>query len=373
MRKLINWITSIPSKWHDFYENNDLFEFFEGARSTSFCVLLTAIPTLYIFFNLLGFSPVLSDKVIGKTQKIVSISSSSRFESAVKELTAPNVTNSVNIDTKKRSNTVEALLKILSVLVILYSCCGAIIGFYREFDPKKSYIAHLKKSLVATLLIYVLIITSLFVLMFAVDMVEAMLGKLIPDYSFDFGNNKIYLRILSVVSVFIAMWILYLSGTTWSKNFSDIWRGVLLVCVAFFLTSWAFDLWLIITEVNIRYGSLGGIIIIITWVYVNCIFILMGNRLNERVHAIKHISKTIYEKEKIELQESCERLKHELNSIKIERDELKNANNQTQEGYDRLVNELSNTKEKLRLVQTELDRINKNPWTKIKNIFKPSK
>jgi membrane protein len=80
------------------------------------------------------------------------------------------------------------------------------------------------------------------------------------------------------------MSLLYHFGNPRSKRFKLITPGSLLFAGLFIVGTMLFNFYISnISTYNLLYGSIGGLIIFVIWIYFNCILILIGYELNKSI------------------------------------------------------------------------------------------
>lgn len=298
--KFGNWLLK---NYQILFGENDGCNLFESARSVSYCVILAAIPTLFFILNLMEFSPVQDQNLIEYAY------------STMPSDTHPAM-NAVFSILSNHEDTNKGWLWAINIIIVLFSCAGAIIGFYREFDgnggniPWKKYFKKLPQSIGVTFVLYTVLVVSSIVLMFATNILENVAAKFnILDFFNKIREGTIYSRIIASVIFSIAVWILYRSYYSYSNfgngNEHRIMPGVLLSGMAFFGISFIFDLWNHLSD-NKLYASLSGVITILLWVYWVCIAIIVGHNLN--VYPERRQKK---ERDKIMAEERCRKTTEE--------------------------------------------------------------
>jgi membrane protein len=86
---------------------------------------------------------------------------------------------------------------------------------------------------------------------------------------------------------FVTFLILYRFLPNTVVRVRDIWPGALLASLAFSAANWSF-VWYVTTfphSYNVLYGSVGGVLALLTWVYVSAIIVLYGALLTSRYAA----------------------------------------------------------------------------------------
>ena len=86
---------------------------------------------------------------------------------------------------------------------------------------------------------------------------------------------------------FITFVILYRFLPNTQVRLRDVWPGAFLASMAFAAANWVF-VWYLTTfphSYNVLYGSVGGILALLTWVYLSAIIVLLGALISSRYSA----------------------------------------------------------------------------------------
>ena len=90
--------------------------------------------------------------------------------------------------------------------------------------------------------------------------------------------------LIVIFSLIVAMSLLYHFGNPRSKKFKLFTPGSLLFTGLFIVGTILFNFYISnISTYNILYGSIGGLIIFVIWIYFNCILVLIGYELNKSI------------------------------------------------------------------------------------------
>jgi membrane protein len=85
--------------------------------------------------------------------------------------------------------------------------------------------------------------------------------------------------LITPVISFITFVVLYVFIPNTGVKFRDAWPGALVASVAFYAANWGF-VWYVTTygptTYNLLYGSIGGVVALLTWAYLSSIIVLLG-------------------------------------------------------------------------------------------------
>lgn len=145
-------------------------------------------------------------------------------------------------------------------------------GFIRQ------YIVALGMSLLLSLLLIVTISTILVFEVFIQKTIFSEVNQLIVLGRYAF----VILMILVTTS------ILFKFGTKHDKNRAFISIGSVFTTILILLDSYAFGIWVIrFSKYNELYGSIGTLLILMFYIWINCMILLLGFELNATVNKLK--------------------------------------------------------------------------------------
>jgi membrane protein len=106
-------------------------------------------------------------------------------------------------------------------------------------------------------------------------------------------NDKIPLMVFSrygflILMILITTSILFKFGTKHDKNRSFISIGSIFTTVLTIIISYFFGIWVIrFSRYNQLYGSIGTLLIVMFYIWINCMILLLGFELNALIHKLK--------------------------------------------------------------------------------------
>jgi membrane protein len=106
-------------------------------------------------------------------------------------------------------------------------------------------------------------------------------------------NDKIPLMVFSrygflILMILITTSILFKFGTKHDKNRSFISIGSIFTTVLTIIISYFFGIWVIrFSQYNQLYGSIGTLLIVMFYIWINCMILLLGFELNALIHKLK--------------------------------------------------------------------------------------
>jgi membrane protein len=195
------------------------------------------------------------------------------------------------------SSTINQIMSIehgglmsIGLLLAFYFSTSAVSSFFRGFnmgDKEFGQIPFLKLQL------YSILVMLMFVVLLLISIVLITVGqKLLPllfvKMHFYSGFTVFMINLIRwlivVLALIVAMSLLYHFGNPRSKRFKLITPGSLLFAGLFIVGTMLFNFYISnISTYNLLYGSIGGLIIFVIWIYFNWILILIGYELNKSI------------------------------------------------------------------------------------------
>ena len=149
-------------------------------------------------------------------------------------------------------------------------------GFFRQ------YFIALAISITLSL---ILIITVASIVIFEIVIQKIMSQGFITDdvYLIEWGR---YLFV--ILMILITTSILYKFGTTETKNISFISYGAMFTTLLIILTSYIFGIYVEkFARYNELYGSIGTLLVLMFYIWINCMVLLLGFELNATINKLK--------------------------------------------------------------------------------------
>ena len=252
------------------------------ATEMSFYILLSIFPFLIFTISMAVYLPQLQlNKSIDIIQSIIP-------ESAF-HIVLPIINSA--IDNKSLS------LLILSFVFTLWTSSRAIRSLIRWMN--KSYNVKESRSFINVFIISLIFKISIFVIIFS-STILLVFGELIGYFIFGLiGLNKVFMYIWNIlryvvgISTFIIILINLYKFTPNKKILTnDVLPGSIVATLVYLVISLAYSYYTNnFSNYNIIYGSIGGIIILITWLYLSSWSILIGHEVNVRLYFRRYKNK----------------------------------------------------------------------------------
>ncbi|MFK8060620.1 MAG: YihY/virulence factor BrkB family protein [Polaribacter sp.] len=151
----------------------------------------------------------------------------------------------------------------------------------------KSYFVSLGVSLLMSLFLIVTI-TSIILYQVALSKIDEAGWFNTSDLNlFNLGKNSLFL-----VMIFTIVSLLFRYGTKQGKEIKFFSAGAVLTTVVSLCTFYLFGIYVLkFAQYNQLYGSIGTLLILMLFVWLNAIILLLGFELNASLHALRHRNK----------------------------------------------------------------------------------
>lgn len=257
------------------------------ASSLAYNFMLAIFPAIIFLFTLIPYIP----KRIGFQETLMSLlalvlpnNAFNAFETTINEI--------VNIQN-------GSLLSLGFFLSIFFSTNGVhklMVAFNKSSLVVETR-TWLKQRLVAVILTFI-IAFSVIVCIAAMAISEILLNYLKEELHYK-GQLTVYIILLTRwtllgVLYFITVSILYRYGPAHAKKWHFFSAGSWLSTILAFVTMWGFSFYINnFSSYNKIYGSIGTLIVIMIWLYLNSLILLIGFELNASVDLSKRSVKII--------------------------------------------------------------------------------
>ncbi len=197
----------------------------------------------------------------------------------------------LDIAANPRSNLLSFTL-ILAIFLMSNGVNAIFSGFEYSFYVTK------KRSILTQYFIAVLVSIFLALVLFAIVIV-LLLGQYLVlnlnDYT-DFLNDFAWLTYLRyfafVILIYIITATLYFFGTKESKSYRFFSIGAVLTTLLFMLTTYFFGIYIEnFSTYNELYGSIGAILVMMLYIWINSNLLLLGFELNVTLHRLRNRNK----------------------------------------------------------------------------------
>ena len=248
----------------------------DRAAAVAFFVFLALFPSILFLFTLIPYFPLQ-----GVTANVLE---------ALQAILPPGTYESVSSTINQIMSIEHGGLMSIGLLLAFYFSTSAVSSFFRGFnmgDKEFGQIPFLKLQL------YSILVMIMFVLLLLISIVLITLGqRLLPilfvKMHFYSGFTVFMINMLRwlvvIFALIVAMSLLYHFGNPRSRKFKLFTPGSILFAALFIVGTMLFNFYISnISTYNLLYGSIGGLIIFVIWIFFNCILILIGYELNKSI------------------------------------------------------------------------------------------
>jgi membrane protein len=248
------------------------------ASSIAFNLLLALLPASIFLFTLIPFIPIpnFQQELIRLFESVIPSEAYSFLESTI-----------IDIITRKSSG----LLLFMFIATVIFSTNGihalihAFVVSAHNFRSR-TWFDQRKISVVLLVIIVMMITTAVFLVIFGKMAITRLVELRIVEKSLVFYLIMTLKWIVIILLLFLAISFLYWLAPAKRSDFSFISPGSILATGLFIITSLGFSAYVNnFGQYNKLYGSIGTLIVILFWLYLNSIALLIGFELNVSIKA----------------------------------------------------------------------------------------
>ena len=253
------------------FSNRDLWQ---GAKALAFSFLMALPPLLIFFFTLIPYLPIegLQSELLNQLALILPAGLFDRVASTITDV---------------MGHKHSSLLSIGFVGAIILAANG-IHGLLQSFNSVSHSIEW--RSLVHRYLLCLLLVVILFVLVVAIlslligykFFIQFMVSRnFMAETKLSFFAFSLGRWLLLSFLTLLTLSLLYYLAPVKKQRISFLSIGSILSTLMIFGLSWAFQVYINnFNNYNILYGSIGTLLVLMLWVYANCVVILSGYAVN---------------------------------------------------------------------------------------------
>jgi len=292
VRNLVSYTKGIALPWLDGLSLYDLLELYiigiaQGAisyraASVAWSFFMALFPFALFILNLIPYIPIHNFQ--------------QDFLQFVEESVPPNTYDAIaSIINDILNNSHSGLLSWGIVLAVLLMANGlnAILGGFensKHVIMKRGFFRQYAVSIAMSLFLsFILIITIASIVVFEVFIQKTKIQDVLSD--------RIPLIIMGryafvILMILIGVSILFKFGTKRDKNRSFISIGSVFTTILVIISSYFFGIWVVkFSKYNELYGSIGTLLIMMFYIWINCMILLLGFELNGTINKLKKKSR----------------------------------------------------------------------------------
>ena len=265
-----------------------LFFFYKGvkqgaittrASSLAFNFFLAFFPSIIVLFTLIPYIPIVD------LQETLMELISTILPPNTNEIAFSTIYDIIN-------NPRSGLLSIGFILTIIFATNGVnslIEAFNSSYhiNESRSIVKQRLLSLGITFLLSCILMITILLIMFSKTVVNYLISaEIIENKSIEYILFGKWMVI--IIMLFVGISIIYHFGPTIKKKFQLFTPGSIISTCLIIVTSSFFNYYISnFAEYNKVYGSIGTLIIILLWMYINSIILLIGFELNASIFNAK--------------------------------------------------------------------------------------
>lgn len=290
VRQLVYLLQKIKLPWLHGLSLYDLLEIYiigiiEGAVSyraaaVAFSFFMALFPFALFILNLIPFIPLdgFQDDFLGFVQQSVPPTTYDAIFSIINDIL--NNSNSGLISTG-----------IFMSVILMTSGVNAILGGFENshhinFAQKRKFLRQYLVSLAISLLLsFLLIVTVAAIVIFEVLIQKTKIQDVLSD---DIPLIRLGRYLFIVLMILFSASLLFKFGIKREKNRSFISIGSVFTTILIILSSYFFGIWVVkFSKYNELYGSIGTLLVVMFYLWINCMILLLGFDLNASINQIK--------------------------------------------------------------------------------------
>ncbi|MET4080072.1 membrane protein [Pedobacter sp. UYP30] len=262
-------------------------ELLNKSSSLAYNFMLAIFPAIIFLFTLIPFVPInhFQDQLLGIIELLLPSNAYIAFEATLKDII---------------KNQNGGLLSFGFFSAIFFATNG-VVNLMKAFNRSSLIIetrGWLKKRLIALVLTFAIVVSIIICIgaLAASDYVRTYL-----QLHLHFKHNAtvdfavLLLKWVFLVGLyFINISMLYRYGPSHTKKWKLFSSGAFLATILAFLTIWGFTFYINhFASYNKVYGSIGTLIVIMIWLYLNSLILLVGFELNASIQVSKRVYKLV--------------------------------------------------------------------------------
>jgi membrane protein len=250
----------------------------QRAAATAFHFILAVFPLSLFLFTLLPYIPI--DKLYVQLYDIL--------HDLLPESVYVEIADVLNDIIVRKHNGLMSVGFITSLYVASSGINGVLAAFN---NSKQIHRGERRKWLKRRLLSLVLIVLIGIVMIFAFSLIvgfKSFTAFLIEKHYIDYGMQLFIVRTLKwallIGLIYFIFAAIYYIAPIRKKGYRFISAGATMATFLLILTTQGFSLYIRnFSHYNILYGSIGALIVLMIWIYLNCFILLVGFELNASI------------------------------------------------------------------------------------------
>lgn len=246
-----------------------------GAKGLAFSFLMALPPLLIFMFTLIAFLPVdgLQDELLFQLSDIVP------------ESIYTPLANTINDVMGHKHTSLLSIGFVLSIILAANAIHGMIMYFADRNNEQRKFSSRYPICIMLVFLLYVMVVLVLILLIGYKTILLWLFrqGILIPG-SFTHIVIGIGRWVILIFMALLTLSLVYYIIPTKRQRVGFFSSGAMFATAMFILLSWGFKVYLAnFNRYNLLYGSIGTLLLIMLWLFLNCLVIMLGYELNTAI------------------------------------------------------------------------------------------
>ena len=258
-----------------------------AAKGLAFSFLMALPPLLIFMFTLIAFLPFdgLQDELLFQLQDIVP-----------QKIFGP-LSNTINDVMGHKHTSLLSIGFVLSIILAANAIHGMIMYFADRNDEQRKFSSRYPICVMLVFLLYFMVLLVLILLIGYKTILLRLFrnGILIPG-SFTHIVIGIGRWVILVFMALLTLSSVYYIIPLKKQRVGFFSAGAVFATLMFILMSWGFKVYLAnFNRYNLLYGSIGTLLLIMLWLFLNCLVIMLGYELNTAIlngqlkgHKVQH-------------------------------------------------------------------------------------
>lgn len=249
----------------------------DRAAAVAFNVFIAIFPAVMVLFTFIPYMPLegVQTIIVDTIQQMLPRTISAKVVETIDEIMLQQ----------------HGTLMSIGIIMAFYFSSGAVRAFFRGFDMgvnhvgKMSFVKMQLNALLTTLILGVLLILSVTLIIVGNDVLPWFFNKIHFYNTLIINMINVSRWLLTVFALLVAISVLYYFGNpSQNKKFRLFTPGTIMFTLLFIVGTVGFNFYIVnFSRYNALYGSIGGLIIFMLWMYVNCIIVLIGYEIDASI------------------------------------------------------------------------------------------
>lgn len=252
--------------------NGDLWR---ASKGLAFSFLMALPPLLIFMFTLIAFLPFdgLQDELLFQLQTIVP------------EKIFEPLANTINDVMGHKHKSLLSIGFVASIILAANAVHGMMMYFSDRGNERRPFLNRYPICIMLVFMLYLMVVLVLILLIGYKSILMWLFNRgLLIHGSFTHWVIGIGRWIILIAMALLTLSAIYYIIPTKKQRVGFFSSGAIFAMVMFILLSWGFKVYISNFErYNLLYGSIGTVLIIMLWLFLNCLVIMLGYELNTAI------------------------------------------------------------------------------------------